>query len=226
MTDSEIQDLRRTRLSELAIEVGGNAALGRLLGHSSGAFVGQMLSGHKKITESTIRQIERLPRREGWFETKSKSGGRAREEVDLSTHPDLVPIRRVNLKLHAGMVGFAVDSEEGDSDPIFFRSKWLAARGYKPHDLIALSVRGSSMEPTLYEGDLVVVNTADRDPKDGGVSAINYEGESVIKRLQREGGSWYLASDNPDQRRFPRKEWIDGEAIIIGAVIHRQSELL
>lgn len=224
MTDLEIQDLRRARLAALAQEVGGNAALGRMLGYSSGAFVGQMLSGHKNITESTVRLIERLPRREGWFDTKTSA--RRREEIDLDSHPDLVSVRRVNLKLQAGMNGFAVEPEEGEADPIFFRSNWLAARGYKPYNLIAISVRGPSMEPTLYEGDLVVVNTADREPKDGSVCAVNYEGESVIKRLQREGGSWYLASDNPDQRRFPRKEWIDGEAIIIGVVIHRQSELL
>jgi phage repressor protein C with HTH and peptisase S24 domain len=146
------------------------------------------------------------------------------QAVDLDNHPDLTRIRAVNLKLQAGLTGFAVESEIADSPPIFFRADWMQARGFKPYKLLALKVRGQSMEPTLYADDLVVANTADTEPKDGEVYAVNYEGEAVIKRLVRDGGSWWLASDNPDQRRYPRKEWVDGNAIVIGRIVHRQSE--
>jgi phage repressor protein C with HTH and peptisase S24 domain len=152
------------------------------------------------------------------------SAGAEPQPVDLDNHPDLTRIRAVNLKLQAGLTGFAVESEIADSPPIFFRADWMAARGFKPYKLLALKVRGQSMEPTLYADDLVVANTADIEPKDGEVYAINYEGEAVIKRLVRDGGSWYLASDNADQRRYPRKEWVDGNAIVIGRIVHRQSE--
>lgn len=145
-------------------------------------------------------------------------------EVDLDTHPDLERVRRVKLRLQAGVNGFGLDADESDGTPIFFRSDWLRQRGYKPYDLVALKVMGQSMEPSLYPDDLVVVNTADREPKDGKVFAINYEGEAVIKRMVRDGGTWWLASDNPDQRRFPRKECTGDACIIVGQVIHRQSE--
>lgn len=145
-------------------------------------------------------------------------------EIDLEAHPDLERIRRVKLRLQAGVNGFALDADESDGMPIFFRADWLRQRGYKPYDLIALKVAGQSMEPNLYPDDLVVVNTADREPKDGKVFAINYEGEAVIKRMVRDGGTWWLASDNPDQRRFPRKECSGDACIIVGQVIHRQSE--
>lgn len=146
------------------------------------------------------------------------------EEVDLDTHPDLERIRRVSLRLQAGVNGFALDADEVDGDPIFFRSNWLRQRGFKPYDLIALKVMGHSMEPTLFPGDMVVVNTADREPKDGKVYAINYEGEAVIKRMIRDAGSWWLSSDNTDQRRFPRKECVADSCLIVGQVIHKQSE--
>lgn len=144
--------------------------------------------------------------------------------IDLDAHPDLVRIRKVQLRLQAGVNGFSVEADEGDGAPIFFRAEWLQQRGYKPYNLIALKIVGLSMIPTLYPDDMVVVNTADTDPKDGKVYAVNYEGEPVIKRMVRDGGVWWLASDNPDQRRFPRKECTEGSCIIVGQVIHRQSE--
>lgn len=52
---------------------------------------------------------------------------------------------------------------------------------------------------------------------------MNYEGELVIKRLVRGAGQWWLASDNPDQRRYPRK--VCGEDVFcIGRIVHKQSE--
>ena len=79
------------------------------------------------------------------------------------------------------------------------------------------------MEPGLYDGDVVVVNTEATTPKDGCVFAVNYEGEMVIKRLVRDAGSWWLCSDNPDQRRYPRKV-CDEHCILIGQIVHKQSE--
>jgi phage repressor protein C with HTH and peptisase S24 domain len=80
------------------------------------------------------------------------------------------------------------------------------------------------MEPSLHEGDTVVINTADTTPKDGEVFALNYEGESVIKRLVRDAGDWWLASDNADKRAYPNKRWVDGLSFIVGRVVHKQSE--
>ena len=146
------------------------------------------------------------------------------QPIDLDAHPGLVRIRRVQLRLQAGVHGYSIDADESDGSPLFFRADWLKLRGYKPDHLVAIKVMGQSMEPTLYPDDMVVVNTTDTEPKDGKVFAINYEGEAVIKRMVRDAGSWWLASDNPDQRRFPRKECADGACIIVGQVIHRQSE--
>ena len=60
--------------------------------------------------------------------------------------------------------------------------------------------------------------------EDGEVFAFNFEGEPVVKRLQRDSATWWMASDNPDQRRYPRKECSDAHCIILGRVVHRQSE--
>jgi phage repressor protein C with HTH and peptisase S24 domain len=143
------------------------------------------------------------------------------DEEDI---PGLVRIKKVRLRLSAGIAGYATDLIEEDESPISFRSAWLAKRGFIPEKLVAIEIRGQSMEPGLYDGDTVVINTADTLLIDGEVYAVNYEGEAVVKRLVREMGSWWLVSDNPDQRRFPRKQCAGGMCIIIGRVIHKQSE--
>ncbi len=133
-------------------------------------------------------------------------------------------VRKVKLRLSAGVTGFSVEQEEEDSNPIYFRKDWLSARGFKPENLIALRVKGESMEPNLHGGDTVVINTSDTTPKDGDVFAVNYEGECVVKRLVRDAGTWWLSSDNTDQRRFQRKECSGEMCLLIGRVIHKQSE--
>jgi SOS-response transcriptional repressor LexA len=76
------------------------------------------------------------------------------------------------------------------------------------------------MEPGLWDGDLIVINSVDTQPKDGEVFVANYEGEVVIKRMERNAGEWWLTSDNP---RFKPKK-CDEHAEIIGRVIYKQSE--
>lgn len=218
----ELAEWRRQRLEALAGKRGGNASLGRELGYKDGAFVGQMIKGLRPITEKTIERAEALPGCAGWF--VKPEGTRVVVPMDMDDHPELTRIRSVKLRLTGGISGYGIEPEEADGLPIFFRADWMAERGYKPYELLALKVKGSSMEPSLHPGDMVVINTADTTPKDGEVYAVNYEGESVVKRLVRDGGTWWLASDNPDQRRYQRKEWVDGSSFLVGRVIHKQSE--
>lgn len=156
-------------------------------------------------------------------EAAAVQGGIAVAAAD-ELNPDHSSIRVMKLRLKAGVSGFAAEPDEDEAEPIYFRSAWLKHRGFKPYDLVATRVGGHSMEPTLYHDDLVVAHTKDCEPKDGEVFSINYEGEPVIKRLMRDGGEWLLVSDNPDKTRFPTKRWVDGAAIIIGRIVHRQSE--
>lgn len=201
-------------------KAGSGVALGKLLGYADGGYVGQMISGHRPITEKTIEAVHALPGFAGWFDEAKEEP----EPIDLETHPDLVPIRKGKLRLVGGISGFSVDPDDELGVPIFFRADWLRERGLKPAALLAHKVRGHSMEPSLFDGDLVVINTADIEPKDGEVFAVNYEGEAVIKRLVRDAGVWWLASDNPDKSRYPNKKWMDKESFLVGRVVHKQSE--
>jgi phage repressor protein C with HTH and peptisase S24 domain len=144
-------------------------------------------------------------------------------EINTDDTDDYVTVSRVDLKLSAGITGYQIEPLNGDLAPIIFRKDWMEKYGYVPGKVFALKVSGRSMEPSLYENDLVVVNTLDTKPSDGDVFAVNYEGELVIKRLVREAGNWYLSSDNPDKVRFGNKLCHE-ECLIIGRIIYKQSE--
>lgn len=145
------------------------------------------------------------------------------QPLNLAENPDYPAIRRVSFRLSAGISGFAVEYLEDDAAPIVFQRTWFEKNDYRPECLFAVRVGNGSMEPGLWHGDTVVVNTAQTEPRDGLVFAVNYEGELVIKRLVRDAGRWWLASDNPDQSRYPRKV-CDENAFIIGQIVHKQSE--
>lgn len=143
-----------------------------------------------------------------------------------SADPRFTFIPKVRLRLTAGISGFAVEPEGDEDEPstAAVPTDWVVQRGYSPTNLIAIHVRGESMEPTFYAGDLVVLNTADSDPVDGGVYAINYEGEPVVKRMSRDAGQWWLTSDNADQRKFGRKVCAGESCIIVGRIVRRETE--
>jgi phage repressor protein C with HTH and peptisase S24 domain len=143
--------------------------------------------------------------------------------IDLDANDDIRAIRRVRFKLQAGVQGYAIELDDGQGPPIFFRRDWIESRGFRADKLLAVRVAGSSMEPTLYDGDLVVINTDDTSPKDGEPYGVWYEGEPGIKRLRRDQGEWWMYSDNQDQRRYaPRR--CNGDTTLIGRVVYRQTE--
>lgn len=143
-------------------------------------------------------------------------------EFTVSDH-ELVPVKTGVLNLKAGSEKFNVVPIDNDDLPFVVRRHWINTHGYVLKRLIAIKVSDDSMEPALYEGDTIIINTADRQFLDGVAFAINYEGQLSLKRMMRDGGEWWLASDHPDQRRFPRKLYRVGDCNPIGRIVYKQS---
>lgn len=67
------EDIIATQRRELLIKAidrltgGDRTAFGRRLGMKDGAYVRQMLSGKRAISEKTIRHVESIPGMRGWF---------------------------------------------------------------------------------------------------------------------------------------------------------------
>ena len=93
----------------------------------------------------------------------------------------------------------------------------------EPLALIAVRVKGDSMEPMLADGDSVVINPLSKTPVHKGLFAINFKGEACVKQLLHKGGQWYLHSMNLDHEMVNARS---GECEIIGEVVYQPGRRL
>lgn len=71
---------------------------------------------------------------------------------------DLEMIRRFDVVASAGD-GREV-KDELEREPLAFRRDWLIRQGIRPADAVLIEAQGSSMEPVIHDGDLVMVDTS------------------------------------------------------------------
>lgn len=87
-----------------------------------------------------------------------------------------------------------------------------------PGDCIGAKVNGDSMEPTLYDGDIVVIK---KEIEVGigeiGVFINKMTGESLVKRLKKKNGVYILESDN---HIFKDREIKTDEIVCCGKVVN------
>lgn len=71
------------------------------------------------------------------------------------------------------------------------------ALGHAGAGFITVQVSGDSMEPTLADGDLIIVDTARTNVDASGIYVVELQGDLLVKRVQRRmDGSLVLISDN------------------------------
>lgn len=119
---------------------------------------------------------------------------------------EFVSIPVINVEASAGH-GTIVDSEEV-AEAVGLPRRLLREQHINPANTHILYVRGDSMEPTLREGDIVLVDRGHEGeiPRREGIYVISVDGELMVKRMvfagQRGEGHdmqviWRLVSDNP-----------------------------
>ena len=114
----------------------------------------------------------------------------------LTANVDYVHIPRYEVAASAG--GGAVIHNEQVADYLSFRAEWVKnTLGVSVRDLALISVIGDSMEPTLSEGDVVLLDMTTRSVLDGSIYALQLNGGLLVKRIQRKlDGSVVVKSDN------------------------------
>ena len=80
---------------------------------------------------------------------------------------------------------------------------------------------GDSMEPTLHDEDLVLLDRSQTEPVDGVLAVIRTVDGVVIKRLRRRGQTWTLVSDNPAYQpsRVTKNDRVIGRVAWSGPVV-------
>lgn len=78
-----------------------------------------------------------------------------------------------------------------------FKLDFLKRKG-RPKTMILMDVAGDSMEPTLLDGDTVLIDESQRDIIAGAMFAIGIENEVYVKYLHRVPGKLVLKSKNSE----------------------------
>lgn len=152
--------------------------------------------------EATLTgQFEASTYNPGHAPTRTLTGVSVRPIVTYESLEELpeestVLITRIDVELSAGNGRETWHIEE--KEPLPFQADYIRRLDSKPKNLVAAKVNGDSMEPRLFDNDTVIVDKADtRVPANGGVFALVYAGELLVKRLFRlPDGGLKVVSDN------------------------------
>lgn len=114
-------------------------------------------------------------------------------EAQSAEDMELVPF--YNISASAGFGAFNSDVYAPD-DYIGLSKRWLASRGFYLNHLAFITASGDSMYPTIYDGDMLLVNLADKQPKDGNIYVLRSGDQHWVKRVQGIINGIRLISDN------------------------------
>jgi phage repressor protein C with HTH and peptisase S24 domain len=98
----------------------------------------------------------------------------------------------------------AINENEAILDHLAFKSDWVKNKlGVDGKTLALITASGDSMEPTIQEDDLLLLDTAVNEVQEDGIYCIKNEFNLQIKRIQRMmGKELVIKSDNPAYQPF------------------------
>ncbi|OCG36551.1 LexA family transcriptional regulator [Gilliamella sp. Gris1-4] len=98
-------------------------------------------------------------------------------------------------------------------------------QGCNQEDLVAIWAKGDSMEPTMSNNDILIINKAHCKPIDGYLYAVEYADQISIKRIQNQGTNLALLCDNPKYPTIIGDKHGPQEFKIIGHVVYLLKDL-
>lgn len=222
--------VRRARLQDLVDTKfqGNKAACGRALGFADGAYVGQWLRKERPLTEKSVAEIEQKLRIPGWFSAQKVPADRP---IPRPPEPDhgsesapayaLDPVTGletvlVSLMSGAGSMGPGNDlmHDEVVRGRMPLAMTWIS-KSIKPthvDNLRFIHGYGDSMEPTICDGDVLLVDTGVREARIDGVYVLSANERLYIKRVrQRLDGVYEVSSDNSTVKTI---DVLDGRATV------------
>lgn len=103
-----------------------------------------------------------------------------------------------------------------------FTAEFFKAIGSRPSSCRLVEARGDSMEPYLFNRDMMMMDLDKTSVRDGNIYAICFEGESLVKQLfKQSGGLLTLHSYNPKypDRLVQLTEETDFQ--VVGEIVYR-----
>ena len=214
----------RQRLLQLADASGTSLSqLSRLIGRNSSYLQQFVRKGSPRKLEEVDRRT--LARFFGVDEAAlgAPDGDSAENSHAMPGKPsrgDWVDVPRLALGASAGPG--ALGGEESAIGAFRFSTRWLRQQGLDPAMLSAIAVAGDSMEPTLRDGDEILVDRSARPLRDG-IHVVRLDDSLLVKRIDAaRPGRIALVSDNPAYRTI---ELAPGDMQVIGRVVWKSGRL-
>lgn len=109
---------------------------------------------------------------------------------------EFVLVDRAEARPSAG--GGSLQTSGRPEEQHAFRLDWVLSRARSTTGLCLMEVMGRSMERTLHDGDLVLVNQHDRILAEDRIYVLRVQDEIYIKRFSRTPGRYHFRGDNPE----------------------------
>lgn len=210
-TAGEIGTLQH-RLRE-AVEKAGSARAFARLANVPGDSLNKYLAGKMQPGPSALVKLadgagvttDYLLGREGYAGLSLPRSTLLRAELDnamsvtAALPPEFIMIPRLEVRASAGP-GRA-PPPDGGGDLVAFRQSWLRSLGISPGNAEFLQAEGDSMDPTIKDGDMMLVDRGYGQVVNGKIYVLVVSGLVLVKRLQVVAlGGLQLISDND---RYP-----------------------
>ncbi|RUM90725.1 MAG: hypothetical protein DSZ27_08525 [Thiomicrospira sp.] len=135
-----------------------------------------------------------------------------------------LPVPRYDVHVSAGNGNTLVWNEIKKEDPNAFRASFFEQNGLNPQDLKTIYAKGDSMEPRIYCGDSITIDTSSTSVTNDKFYVIRIEDEIFVKKLRkRPGGGLEVISLNPNYETMTLSMDEANHVQVIGRVIHISS---
>lgn len=211
MNSRLVEETRRERFQQLVADAGGPAKMADRLGKTA-SYVSQLVSGHRNIGRNAAKAIEEsLDLPPNYLDHPDDFGiASVGDNVPRYGHSDqpaagraLVVVPSFTCQADAGRGRICDEAVEVPGGFVFKRASPKKA-GLLGKQLTCIFASGHSMEPTIADGDLLLLNHGHRQIDNGAVYAIRWGSELRCKRLFWTADQRLLVrSDNPEKARYP-----------------------
>lgn len=211
-------DHSRQKLLDLAEERAVSlSSLSRLIGKNPSYLQQFLKKGSPKKLEENDRAI--LAQFFGVAESDLK-GAQEKSYNSATSGQQWVVVPRLSLQASAGPG--ATVGDESAIGSFHFSQRWLRDQGLQSSRLSTIVVRGDSMEPTLRDGDEIMIDHQRARVRDG-IHVVRLDGVLMVKRLATSGiGQFTLISDNP---AYPPIPCIPADVEVVGRAVWKSGRL-
>lgn len=155
-------------------------------------------NGHSETTTALHRIAKRLQVRVEWLET----GRKPMEATADDQGEDWTNV--IGVQQAAALGDGAEPDEYAETHKLKFRADSLKRKHLRPDKLAVIYGKGDSMWPTIKNGDAILIDTSDKEPRDEKLFVITYGRDLFAKRLVKLGDRWFIDSDNKTDPKWKR----------------------